>query len=205
MRKLIVTNIVSLDGYHEGPGKNVMALFDYRLDAYPTDESFDAYNAERLRAASTLLLGRVSYEAFKGYWPPVADDPNATPVAREISRRNNAIEKIVISDSLTSEQTDPWRETTRLVRRADAHAQIAELKRQPGQDILMFGSRTLWNDLLAHGLVDELHLMISPVVLGGGTPAFDGPPPGSLRLIDTRAWDGSGIVLVQYEVRRGEG
>jgi len=60
MRKLIVTNAMSLDGYYEGPGKDVMALFDYRW-AYPTDESFDAYNAERLRAADTLLLGRVSY------------------------------------------------------------------------------------------------------------------------------------------------
>ena len=58
MRKLVVSNAMSLDGYYEGPGKNVMALFDYRLD-YPTDESFDAYNAERLREADTLLLGRV--------------------------------------------------------------------------------------------------------------------------------------------------
>ena len=81
MRKLIVSNAVSLDGYYEGPGKNVMALFDYRWD-YPKDESFDAYNAERLRAADTLLLGKVSYEGFKGFWPPVADDPNATPIQR---------------------------------------------------------------------------------------------------------------------------
>jgi hypothetical protein len=64
MRKLIVSNAMSLDGYYEGPGKNVMALFDCRLD-YPTDESFDAYNAERLRAADMLLLGRVSYHGFK--------------------------------------------------------------------------------------------------------------------------------------------
>jgi dihydrofolate reductase len=76
MRKLIVSNIVSLDGYYEGPSKNVMDLFGYRLDAYPADESFDAYNAERLRAADTLLLGRASYEGFKSYWPPVAEDPD---------------------------------------------------------------------------------------------------------------------------------
>jgi dihydrofolate reductase len=66
---------------------------------------------------------------------------------------------------------------------------------------LVFGSHTLWNDLLAHDLVDELHLMIGPVVIGAGTPVFDGPPKASLRLIDTRKWDGSGNVLVQYEVR----
>jgi dihydrofolate reductase len=201
MRKLMVSNIMSLDGYYEGPGKNVMALFDYRWEVYPTDESFDAYNAERLRAADTLLLGRTSYDGFRGFWPSVADDPNATPIQREISRLNNAIDKVVISDSLTSEETAPWH-NTRIIGRAEAHEQIAELKRQPAKDILVFGSRTLWRDLLAHDLVDELHLMIGPVVVGAGTPVFDGQPKASLRLIETRKWDGSGNVLVRYEVSR---
>jgi dihydrofolate reductase len=201
MGKLVVSNAMSLDGYYEGPGKNVMALFDYRWEVYPTDESFDAYNAERLRAADTLLLGRVSYEGFKGFWPSVADDPDATPIQREISRLNNAIHKVVISDSLTSKETAPWH-NTRIISRADAHEQIAELKGQPGRDILVFGSHTLWNDLLAHDLVDELHLMIGPVVLGAGTPLFDGQPTVPLRLIETRTWDGSGNVLVRYDVRR---
>jgi dihydrofolate reductase len=202
MRKLIVCNLISLDGYYEGPGKNVMDLFDYRREAYPTDESFDAYNAERLRAADTLLLGRTSYEGFKEYWPPVADDPNATPVTREISRLDNTIDKVVISDSLTSEQTEPWQNTTRIIRQAEAHKQITELKRQGSKEILVFGSRTLWNDLLVNDLVDEVHLMISPVILGAGTPLFAGKPPGSPQLIDTCTWNGSGIVLVRYDVRR---
>jgi dihydrofolate reductase len=202
-RKLIVCNAMSLDGYYEGPGKNVMDLFDYRFEAYPTDESFDAYNAERLRAADTLLLGRTSYDGFKAFWPPVADDPDARPIEREISWLNNAIDKVVVSDGLTQEETEPWRNTS-IIGRAEAHERISELKRQDGKDILVFGSRTLWRDLLTNGLVDELHLMIGPVLVGAGTPLFDGRPPVSLRLLDASTWDGSGNVLARYEVRRQE-
>src|SRR5919106_90675 len=117
MRKLVVTNIISLDGYYDGPGGNVMVM--------PMDESFDAYNAERLAAADTLLLGRNSYEMFKGFWPQMADNPEATPTNREISRLENEIEKVVVSDTLTPEETAPWGETTRIVPRANAHERIA--------------------------------------------------------------------------------
>jgi dihydrofolate reductase len=83
----------------------------------PLDEAFDAYNAERLRAADTLLLGRNTYEGFKGFWPSVADDPSPhwTPTHREIARLDNAIDKVVISDSLTAEQTEPWHANTRII------------------------------------------------------------------------------------------
>ena len=84
--------------------------------------------------------------------------------------------------------------------RADAHQAVADLKDRPGGDILMFGSRTLWNDLLVAGLVDELHLMVGAAVLGGGTPAFGTGPVPPLRLVDTRRRDGSDNLLVCYQV-----
>jgi dihydrofolate reductase len=126
---------MSLDGYFEGPGKNVMDLFEYRFKTYPSDESFDAYNAERLRTADTLLLGRTMYEQSKGYWPSLANDPNAPPIEREVSHLLNTIEKVVISDSLAIEETGPWQNSTHIVKRAEAHQQIVKLKQQTGKDM----------------------------------------------------------------------
>jgi dihydrofolate reductase len=184
--------MMSLDGFYTGPGGDVMVLPDF--------DTFDRYNLERLRAAGTLLLGRTSYEGFKGYWPPVADDPEASPTHREISERNNAIDKVVVSDSLTTEEIAPWH-NTRIVKRADAHEQIADLKRESGGDVLVFGSRTLWSDLLANDLVDELHLIVGGRVLGAGTPIFESAPPASLVLLETRSWEGSDNVLLRYGAR----
>jgi len=202
MRKLIVSNIMSLDGYFEGPGGNVMAL--------PMDGFFDEHNLERLRAADTLLLGATTYTGLKGYWPAVAANPDVSPavaanpdvadVHRETGLRNNEIHKVVVADSLTADDTAPWTETTTIVRRADARQAVAEFKDQPGKDILIFGSRTLWNDLLVAGLVDELHLMVGAAVLGGGTPTFNAGPIPRLRLLDTRRQDGSDNLLLRYKV-----
>jgi dihydrofolate reductase len=86
------------------------------------------------------------------------------------------------------------------VRRAEAHRAVAELKARPGKDMLMFGSRTLWNDLLVAGLVDELHLMLGAAVLGGGTPAFGAGPVPPLRLVGTRRRNESDNLLLPYEV-----
>jgi dihydrofolate reductase len=194
MRKLIVVNIVSLDGYFEGPGHDVMAL--------PFDEAFDEYNVERLREAGTLVLGRNTYLGFKGYWPPVADKPDVRPVEREISRLNNAIEKVVVSDSLTEDDLDPWGDTTRIVGHAVAADQIALLKAEPGKDLLVFGSHTTWNALFVAGVVDEVHLMIGPAFLGAGTPVFEGTRH-PLRLLESRVLPDSQLVLAKYSSTLG--
>jgi dihydrofolate reductase len=189
MRKLIVSNIISVDGFYSGPNDDVMAM--------PFDTTFSEYNLERLRAADTLLLGRRSFEGFRDYWPGIADDPDQPPVERDISRLNNAIEKVVVSDSLTDADLGPWTDTTRIVRRADAHDAVRELKRGPGREILMFGSHALWNDLLLAGLIDELHLMIGSAFLGDGVPVFAGPRTG-LRLLDVRQLGDSQLILARY-------
>jgi dihydrofolate reductase len=191
MRKLVVTNIVSLDGFSEGPGGNVMAL--------PMDPSFDRSNVEHLRRADTLLLGANTFRGFQGFWPGVKDMADASEENREISRLDDEIAKVVVSDSITDDDLTAWKNTTTVVRRADAHSAVRALKEQDGGDILVFGSRILWNDLLAAGLVDELHLVVGAVVLGEGTPAFLHTP--DLDLIDARPLEGSGNVLMSYAVR----
>ena len=193
MRKLVVSILTSLDGYVAGPGGDVMAM--------PLDASFSAYNLERLRTADTLVLGRTTFLGFRSYWPPVADDPEQTAVDREISRRNTAASKVVISDSLSPDDVEGYGHS-QLVRRDAAHDAVRRLKAQEGADLLVFGSVPVYNDLLAAGLVDELHVMIGNGVLGGGVPAFTQRLPERLRLRDVRRLEGSDTVLLVYAASR---
>jgi dihydrofolate reductase len=197
MRKLIVCNLISLDGYVAGEGGDVMVL--------PLDESFSAYNLSRLREADTVLLGATTFGGFLSYWPEVEHDTGQPAVEREISSINNRIAKVVVSDSLTPADTGVWRDTTEIVSRADAHGRVAELKDDVGGDILTFGSAKLWNDLLVAGLVSELHLMVGAGAIGAGEPAFLQPfggqaHDGSLTLTGARQLEGSQNALLTYAV-----
>jgi dihydrofolate reductase len=192
MRKLIVTSIMSLDGYVAAPDGNPMVL--------PMDASFDEFNLEELRAADVVLLGGVSYSMFSGFWPGVADDPSFSATNREFSRLYNAADKVVISNTAAPPpEGHPWADNTRIVKRANARKEVVKLKDGDGKGIVTFASRTLWNDLLAKGLVDELHLMIGAVFLGDGTPAIGKDAP-ALRRIDAHTFDNSDNVLVRYAV-----
>jgi dihydrofolate reductase len=192
MRKLIVSNLISLDGYASGPGGDVMAL--------PFDTTFSDYNLELMQAADTLVSGAATYRGFLSYWPPIADDPNQPEVERAISRRHNELEHLVVSNSLTVEETAPWRENTRIVRRDEAPDAIAQAKEGEGGPLLVFGSMTTWNGLLAAGLVDELHMMVGAGVLIDGVPAFSVRPLGPMRLTGVRRLGDSNIALLLYSL-----
>src|SRR5689334_4116186 len=133
MRKLIVSNFVTLDGLYEGKDKSINSLYDYYHEDYHGDNSFDFYNAERLQAADFLLLSRNAFLGNKEYWTGVPNDPKATEIRRETAELFKSIEKLVISDKLTNEELAPW-DNTRIIKRADAYQQIAELKRQDGKE-----------------------------------------------------------------------
>jgi len=192
MRRLIVSNLISLDGYASGHGGDVMAL--------PFDSTFSDYNLELMQAAETLVTGATTYRGFLSYWPAIADDPAEREVDRAISRRHWELEHLVVSDSLTAEETGPWQAHTTIVRRDDARSVVAQAKEGEGGALLVLGSMTVWNDLLAAGLVDELHMMVGAGVVMDGVPAFSTRPPGPMRLTGVRQLGDSNISLLLYSL-----
>lgn len=198
MRKVIVCNIVSLDGYYEGEGGDFAAL--------NMDDAFDLHNLERMREAGTVLLGRNGFEMFSSYWPAIADAPEDpgnrafSEVNRELSRTFDPLPKVVVSDSYVVPADNPWRDVSTVIPIAETATWLEEHRATGDGDIVVYGSRTMWNGLLAQGLVDELHLMVSPTVLTAGTRLFD--HPAALELLGVRQFEGSGNVVLRYAVLR---
>ncbi len=192
MGNLIVSNLISLDGYASGPGGDVMAL--------PFDTTFSDYNLELMQTADTLVSGATTYRGVLNYWPPIADDPAQPEVERAISRRHRELEHLVVSNSLTAEETGPWRDKTTIVRWDEARDAIAQAKEGEGGPLVALGSMTTWNDLLAAGLVDELHMMVGAGVLIDGVPAFSVRPSGPMKLVNARQLGDSNIALLLYSL-----
>ena len=165
MRQYIVSMITTVDGYFEGPGHDVMAM--------PFDDGFSRYNAELLRDAAAVVHGGRWYDGGE-YWTRVLTDEQEPEIEREIARLNVPLERLVISDSLQPDPSWAWAGRTRIVPRADGPAEVARLKEGDGGTVLSFGSATTWNPLLEAGLVDELHVLVGPALLGDGSNLFHG-------------------------------
>ncbi len=190
MAKLIISTLCSLDGYCAGPGGV--------LDALPMDAAFDAHNLELMRHAGTLLFGATTFGLFRDFWPQQnPQNPALSAAVREIARLIAPMQKLVVSDGLAPADAGPWQEA-KIVRRAHAQARIQALKASAARDLLIYGSPLLASDLLAQGLVDELNLLIGPVLLGAGLPALRKGLPAPLRLLDARRLDGSDTMRLRY-------
>jgi dihydrofolate reductase len=186
MSKIVVSEFVSLDGVVEDPGgaekfKHGGWSFKFRDDQVPK------YKLDEVFASDGLLLGRVTYEGFAKAWPSRKDDVG-------FADKMNNMPKYVVSTTL--KKLD-WN-NSRLIKTNIAE-EVNRLKQQPGKDILVYGSGKLVNTLLQHDLVDELRLMVHPVVLGSGKLLFENNAETMkvLKLADSKIFP-SGTVLLSY-------
>jgi dihydrofolate reductase len=180
-RKLVVTENITLDGVIDMSG----GWFD------PLDENVDqsdiaAATAEHREAADALLVGRNTFESFRGFWPNQVDDPTG------VSDYLNAVSKYVVSSTLD----DPGWENSTVLRGAVVD-EVHALKEAPGRDIVATGSIRLVHALIAAGLVDEYRLFVFPVVVGHGARLFESADI-RLRLLETRPFV-SGALLLRYQ------
>lgn len=174
MRKLVESTFVTLDGVISDPQNWGPPYWD---------DEHNAYSGKLLFAADALLLGRKTYEGFAQAWPSRSGD--------EYTDRINSMPKHVASTTLKEAQ---WNST---IIEGDVAEGVAEIKQQPGEDILKFGTGVLDHTLIEHGLVDEFHLWLFPVVAGGGDRLLDGLGITHLKLEETTRF-GSGIVVLTY-------
>lgn len=181
MRKLFWQMMVTLDGFAEGPAGE--------LDWHVVDGEFDAYVIEMLSSIDAILLGRVTYQMFESYWP-TALNPEAALM--------NALPKLVFSKTLRQAR---WQHSALL--NAVVPAEIEKMKTQPGKDLALFGSANLAATLMRLGLIDEVRILVNPVVLGGGKPMFSACTARQpFKLLKSRTLR-SGVVILNYQPQRG--
>ncbi len=178
MANIVTFNLVTLDGFFEGP--------DHNIDWHNVDDEFNTLAVEQLDHFGALLFGRVTYELMASYWPTAdADDP--------VTQRMNALPKLVASRTLRSVD---W-QNSRLLG-SDLAGELRAAKQATDGDIAIFGSGKLIASLMPLGLIDVHGVMVNPVILGRGTPLYEGVHDRSdLKLLDARPFK-SGNVLLRY-------
>jgi dihydrofolate reductase len=155
MRKILVSNMVSADGFFAGP--------DGEIDWHVVDNEFNDYAIDMLNSADTLIFGCTTYDLMAGYWPM----PDAIKNDPLVAGKMNTLPKIVFSQSL--DKAD-WN-NTRVLQEINKD-DILRLKQQPGKDMVILGSGTIVQQFASLGLIDEYRLIVAPVVLGQGKPLF---------------------------------
>jgi dihydrofolate reductase len=176
MKKVVVSMNVALDGVIEAPER-------WSFQFWSDELSESAH--EELLESDALLLGRLNYEAFAGFWPTATNEPG-------IADRMNGLPKYVASTTL--EEPLGWSNSTLI--KGDVAEAVARMKREPGKDILVF-SAGLARTLAEHDLVDEYRLRVAPVIAGGGKRLFGKGDMKTLRLVGTRTF-GTGVVALAY-------
>jgi dihydrofolate reductase len=180
MSRLILWNLVTLDGFFEGEKS-----WDLDWHNLVWGEELEELSLTQLQSARMLLFGRVTYEGMAQYW--------ATAEGK-VAQLMNSLPKLVFSRTLTHAD---WH-NTRLVK-SDAVQEVAALKTRPGEDMFVFGSAVLASFLMPSGLIDEYRLCLVPAVLGKGNPLFKPTPqPVAMRLLEARALKSGGVIL-RYE------
>jgi dihydrofolate reductase len=191
MRKLIVTEFVSIDGVMDSPGGEPGYEHSGWTLAHADGDDHFQYKLDEVMEADALLIGRVTYESFAGAWPDRTDEAG-------FADKMNAMPKYVVSTTLEDPE---WNNTT--VIKGDVADAIRALKESEGGPIVIAGSRMLVQSLYDHDLVDEYRLMVFPVVLGSGRRLFpdDAADKTPLKLTDVKRYE-SGVAVHTYERAR---
>jgi dihydrofolate reductase len=185
MRKLIVFNNVSLDGYFAGENGDISWAHSGNDDA-----EWNAFVAENASGGGQLLFGRITYELMAGYWPT----PQAIKNDPVVAEGMNSMPKVVFSRTL---EKASWN-NTKLVK-SDIASEIRKMKKEPGEGMAILGSGSIVSQLAQEGLIDEFRIVVNPVVLGKGKTMFDGISEKlNLKLTKSRTFS-NGKVLLCYE------
>jgi dihydrofolate reductase len=185
MRKIIVSEFITLDGVVEAPGGNETPHPHGGWQSKYRSSEGGKYKVDELSSVDTLLLGRTTYETFAAYWPGQTGEGFADPI--------NRMPKYVVSRSL---QKVEWNNSHIL---RDVAKDVAALKKSDGGNILVYGSATLVKALLQHDLIDELRLMVHPLSVGGGLRLFDDNRElKKFGLKHSRAIE-NGVLILEYQ------